>query len=341
MATAIAPRAGASQVRPAGPASPPFMRRVAWFFVLAYALSWAWEIPWAVSGRTVMQGQGWPSQLPALLGPLTAAVIVTAGTEGRQGIKGFAARLLRWRIGWRWWLVALSPLAFLAAAVGVVAATATVPSYRDFSSYSGVPAGLGIVGVAVVIVVVNGLGEEAGWRGYALEHLQRRWSPLRATLVIAPLWAAWHLPLFFSLDSYKDFSPAMIPVFFFGLVCGALVCTWIYNRTGGSILAVAVWHALYNVAGGTKAGGDGSGTIAAIVWTFVVVNSVLILVLELRARRRGLPSPLRMCASPRSGQRAASAVPHGRSGRGRADVEIEDGRGDVQRATRIGDVHDA
>src|SRR5664280_2803432 len=192
----------------------------------------------------------------------------------------------------RWWLAVLSPLAFFFGVIGVMAAAgADLPTRNDFARISGLPAGIGIVGVALLVTVVNGFGEETGWRGYALPQLQRRFGPLAASLIIAVFWAAWHIPQFFFLNSYKNFSVAMLPVFVLGLACGAIVWTWIYNHTG-SILAVAVWHGIYNVTGGTKAAADGRGTIAAAMWTYVVLNAIVLLVLERRARRAGRPSIL-------------------------------------------------
>src|SRR3954466_11397511 len=73
------------------------------FFVLAYAFSWAWVIPWAVTGHTVVAGKRWPTHLPATLGPLLAAFAVTAWTTHRRGVSSLAAALGRWRVGWRWW----------------------------------------------------------------------------------------------------------------------------------------------------------------------------------------------------------------------------------------------
>ncbi|RPI24317.1 MAG: CPBP family intramembrane metalloprotease, partial [Actinobacteria bacterium] len=164
------------------------------FFVLAYAISWAWVIPWAATGHTVFQGDGWPTHFPSLLGPLLAAFAVTAWTEGWHGVRDLLARMGRWRIGWRWWLAALSPLAFFFAVLGVMAVTgADVPARADFARFSGLSAGLGIVGVAVMVTIINAFGEETGWRGYALPHLQRRWGPITATLVLAALWAGWHI----------------------------------------------------------------------------------------------------------------------------------------------------
>ncbi|MGZ4711352.1 MAG: CPBP family intramembrane glutamic endopeptidase [Acidimicrobiia bacterium] len=266
--------------------------RVVWFFVLAYGFSWVWVIPWAATGNTVHQGVGWPTHFPSLLGPMLAAFAVTACTTGRAGVRDLLARMVRWRIGWQWWLAVASPLAFFFGVLAVMAAAgADMPATSDFARFSGLPEGLGVVGVALILTLVNGFGEETGWRGYALPQLERRFSPLAATVIIAILWAGWHLPQFFLLRSYQDFSVGMLPVFVFGLTCGAVVWTWVYNRTG-SILAVALWHGIYNFTGATKAATGGGGAIASAMWTYVVANAVVLLVLERRARRAGRPSIL-------------------------------------------------
>jgi hypothetical protein len=82
----------------------------------------------------------------------------------------------------------------------------------------------------------------------------------------------------------------MLAVFVFGLTCGAVVATWLYNRSGSSILAVVVWHGLYNAFGASKAATSGSGVLASVIWTFVVANAIILVILELRARQHGRPS---------------------------------------------------
>lgn len=140
----------------------------------------------------------------------------------------------------------MRPLLFFLVVLTVMAlAGMGVPELGDFASFSGIPAGLGLLGVWVVVFLVNGFGEETGWRGYALPGLQRRFGPVTSTVVLAGVWAGWHLPQFFYLRSYEEFPAAMIPVFLGGLFGGAVVLTWVNNHTGGSILAVAVWHALH------------------------------------------------------------------------------------------------
>ena len=265
------------------------LRALVAFFALAYALSWSWVIPLAAAHQVVHRGAGWPTHYPALLGPAIAAVVVTAWTMGRPGLRDLGARLVRWRVALRWWLVAVSPAAFLT--LGLVAmrvAGKPLPAVGDFGRFSGTPA-IGLVGVFLLITFVGSLGEETGWRGYALPQLQRRFSPLTATLILALFWFLWHLPQFAVIGTYRDFGPVGYLGMFLGLTCGAIVLTWLYNRSGGSILLVIVWHGVYNFVGATQAA---TGTLAAIVSTLIMVQGIILVVVELRARRHGLPSVL-------------------------------------------------
>jgi CAAX protease family protein len=258
------------------------------FFVLAYALSWSWVIPLVTAHEVVRRGEGWPTHLPALFGPAIAAVVVTAWTMGRPGLRDLAARMIRWRVGVRWWLVAVSPLVLLGLGLAAMAAAGqALPGAGDFGRFSGIPAS-GLAGV-LLLLVAAGLGEETGWRGYALPKLQRRFSPLASSLIVAVLWFGWHLPQFFLIASYRDNGPFQYVGFFLGLTCGAVVLTWLYNRSGGSILLVAVWHGLYNLVSGTQAA---TGLLAAVVSTLIMIQAAVLTVLEVRARRRGRPSVL-------------------------------------------------
>jgi membrane protease YdiL (CAAX protease family) len=90
----------------------------------------------------------------------------------------------------------------------------------------------------------NTLGEEVGWRGFALPRLQARSSPLTASLVLALFWFAWHLPL-------KVINPDPISYLFYGssFIPQTILLTWLFNRTEGSILAVGIVHVMTNVVG--------------------------------------------------------------------------------------------
>jgi len=258
------------------------------FFVLAYAVSWSWAVPLAAAHLVVRQGQGWPTHYLALFGPAIAAVVVTAWTLGRPGVRDLLARMTRWRVALRWWLVAVSPLAFLGLALIMTAATGkALPSLPEFGRFSGIPA-IGAAGV-LLLIFAGALGEETGWRGYSLPQLQRRFTPLASSLILALLWFCWHLPQFFLIATYRNLGAGGYAGMFFGLACGAVILTWLYNRSGGSILLVAMWHGLYNVAAGTQAA---TGMLAAVVSTLIMIQALLLIVCDLRARRRGQPSVL-------------------------------------------------
>lgn len=217
------------------------------FYVLAYAITWGWGFTLVAGGEVVRRGQGWPTHFPALLGPAIAAVIVTAWISDRPGLANLGRRMLRWRFPLRWWGAALSPLLFLGIALAVAAAVGHAPRLGSFGRYSGLSA-LGLVWVALMVTVVNGYGEEVGWRGVALPVIQRRVGARQAAVIVAALWALWHLPFFFLQASYRSFGAPTLVGFVIGIAAGSIVLTWLYNGAGASILAAVVWHAAYNMA---------------------------------------------------------------------------------------------
>lgn len=244
---------------------------VAAYVVLAYALSWAWWIPMAVRGDIVRAGDGWPTHLPGLAGPAVAAVVVTALTGGTAGLRDLGARMVRGRVGWAWWALVVGTAAF--ALVGLVTAAVAgdpLPGLDSFLRYSGT-AEIGAVGVLAVIFLVNGLGEETGWRGFAVEHLLPRHGLRWTALVVAAVWGGWHLPMFWIDESFRAFGVLAVG-WAIGLVAASVVLTWMYRETGRSILVVAVWHAAFNLTAATEATEDvvpvvtSALVIAAAVW---------------------------------------------------------------------------
>jgi membrane protease YdiL (CAAX protease family) len=242
------------------------------FVTLAYGLSWAYWWPLVLAGKTVRL-DGSVTQFPGLLGPALAAFAVTAVTQGRVGVRALVARLLRWRVPARWWLFALgSPLVLVGVALMICLAGPGLPDLEGFGRMAGLP-DLGLIFVWVMFVLVNGLGEETGWRGYALPRLRRRHGLPSAALLLVPIWAGWHLPLFFLLQNYRDLGPVGVPGFLIGLACGSVVLAWLYESAGSSILIVAVWHGTYNL---TSATAGAHGLVAAVVSTGVMVLAAVI-----------------------------------------------------------------
>jgi membrane protease YdiL (CAAX protease family) len=250
------------------------------FFVLACTFSWSYWIPLALSGSSVERGDGWPTQLPGLLGPMLAAFAVVALTDGRPGVRDLLGSMARWPRGVRAQLATGAPVVFVALALVISLAVGNAPAASDFLRYSGTNA---TAMVLVAALVITGFGEETGWRGYALARLQPRHGPVRATLLVTAGWAIWHVPLFFLLASYAEFGPLMAVGWLIGLAAGAFVLTAVFNVTAGSVLAVAIWHATYNAGAGTDAG---DGLVAPVMTACVIFWAVSLV----QRHRSGLPA---------------------------------------------------
>jgi membrane protease YdiL (CAAX protease family) len=257
------------------------------FFGLAYALSWANWLPMALAGQRVGTAPGGPTHFLGLLGPMIAAFTVGLLTGGPATVRDLATRMIRIPKSSATWLAIASPAFFFFAAllIGAIAGK-SAPRLEEFGIFGGIPR-VGPLGVWLVLVIWNGFGEEVGWRGFALPHLQRARSPLIAATLLGVGWAGWHLPMFFVLETYRTLGPAILPGFVLGIVSGSIVLAWLFNRSGGSIVAVALWHGSYNFFSGTAAA---SGLVAAVVSTAVMIWAVMLVVLELRARRHHQPS---------------------------------------------------
>lgn len=243
---------------------------IAAYAVAAYAVSWAWWVPIAFRHQIVAKGSGWPTHFPGLLGPMISALAITAVISGREGVRDLGARMFRWRIGVRGWALALgTPLLLIAVGLAVDSQR----SWTGLGIFNGLPR-IGPLLVWAALVFINGIGEETGWRGFVLPRLRERHGLVGSSLLLALIWGAWHIPLFAILETFRGFNAGTLIGFLIGLACGSLVLAWLYEYTGASILATAVWHGTYNVAAAT---GD-SAVRSAIVTTVVILWAVLIVV---------------------------------------------------------------
>jgi membrane protease YdiL (CAAX protease family) len=116
--------------------------------------------------------------------------------------------------------------------------------------------------------VLYGIGEEPEWRGWLLPRLQQRHTPVGATLLLAPIWAAWHAPFFFYRFDFAGLGTVV--GFFVGLLARAFWLTFLFNSTGGSVRVVAGWHVIWNVA---------NIALAAVSPTAVAILNALMMVL--------------------------------------------------------------
>ena len=231
------------------------------YYLLACATSWAIWMPLTAFalGWTTTPGSRWLHLLGGF-GPALAALVIAAtcggGTVRRMLLR--LARLDRWVA-----LAVAGPVAlYLAAAVGVMLVGGAVELGRTGASLEFPE--LGLVGGALANIVCYGLGEEVGWRGFALPRLQRTMSATRASLVIAGLWAAWHLPLF-AFSGMAAMGPVEVVGWLSSIVAGSFLMTLLFNASRGNLLAVAVFHGTLDVLMNSPVGGSLQGAMGALV----------------------------------------------------------------------------
>jgi len=200
------------------------------FFVIAFLLSW---YPWIIA---LIRGK---TSGPNPLGPLVAGIIMTGIVSGRSGLREFLSRLVRWRVGAKTYaIVFLTPLLICMLAVGITLCFASPASALSIEKLREVPERF------LFILLFIGLGEEPGWRGFALPQLQTKYSPMMASLILAPVWALWHLPLF-----GNEFPLPIVPAFLLSLFGATFMLTWLFNHTNGSVLLPMLFHATVNTVG--------------------------------------------------------------------------------------------
>ena len=173
------------------------------YFIIAYAVSWSFEIPLALSQQGLISAQVpmWLHYFVAL-GPLTGALVMTSLTEGRSGLRALMARIFKWRIDVRYYAFAiLLPVGlFAVASVLNRMITGSWPDLTLLGEVDYLPY-LTPLGALGLWLLTFAFGEETGWRGYALPHLQKTRSAAAATLILGLLWVGWHLPMFFYRDT--------------------------------------------------------------------------------------------------------------------------------------------
>lgn len=216
-------------------------------FFMASLLAWIIWVP------QVLHRFGLVAWAPSLQSPLNAitvwapglaAMLVLHRESGVRGIKVLFSQIKLWRVSPTWYLVALlfEPLRWVVA-LGIDRVLGL--RYELGEGLLGVafgPAAAFMIPVTVIFTLPNALGEELGWRGFALPRLQSRYGAIIATLWIGLFWGFWHIPAWVAWGD-AQFSWFSVGLLVVSAIPAAAVFTWLYNRTGGSLLIVVLYHA--------------------------------------------------------------------------------------------------
>lgn len=248
-------------------------RPVVAYFLLACAISWVAVAPLVGAWLGLVRPLAPAWHAVGALGPIAAAILVTAAGGGREGLRELWGRATRWRARIALWVLAVaSPLVLVAAAAALLRVAGR--PWPDIASLRAAWAAPGWVANFLAASLAYGIGEEPGWRGFALPRLQSGRSALRATAILTALWALWHAPYF--TYRYHLAGVAAYAGFLVSLAAGAVWLTFLYNSSGGSVLLVILWHIVWNAV--NVAAAAVSGELVAVTSALVIPLGVAALV---------------------------------------------------------------
>ena len=225
-------------------------KEVVCFIILACVFSWPVLLLWEVPENDPAATQNAFAKLSPLfaLGPFFSAVIVTVIFRGWASLKSLFKPVLKWRVGWVFFLAAL--------AVPVVVQWLALIGWRlctvgEWNLPSFFPA-LRIWCIGTPIAATFLIIEETGWRGFLLPRVQSLGNAFSAGLVVGVVWSFWHIPLSIAIELNAGYSPALltlnISVMFLCVVLLSVLMTWVFNCSGGSLLLMLLMHGSNNVS---------------------------------------------------------------------------------------------
>jgi len=260
------------------------------FGVLPFAL------PWQVFGS-----------LMSIFGLALPAFLVTAIKDGKDGVWNLLNRVFRWRVGVRWYLIALfGLLAF--TLLGAIPFLGLAPLGTLAKNWSLIFT-VFLPGVLVPFVLVN-LWEETAWTGFMQHTLQGERGPLLASIVVAPFFALIHMPGFFVAGFISDektplseFPAVLMQVGVLAVfaVFVRVLIMWLYNGSGQSVLIVGLFHSAFNMTNGQKITPDLLGLPEGLA-SLIPAVAVMVLAVLLAVFTRG-----RLTYEPRRGAVARPA----------------------------------
>jgi len=211
------------------------------FFIITFAYSWLIWLPSLFVPNFPIQGQ--TLEIIGAVGPALAALVLVWRLEGKAGLKRIAANSFGKNCRWKFLLPASLIL------LGVHAASRWI--YSLFSSSLPeselLASPLALIPVFIIMFLfAGGLGEEIGWRGFALDRFQEKYSALAASLLLGAFWIVWHLPVFFLPGTNQSLVPFWM--FILAVIPLGVMMTWVYNNTNKSIFAAAFFHTVGNLA---------------------------------------------------------------------------------------------
>lgn len=212
-------------------------REIAPFLAVAYGFAWLLWGYWVVAmppGGLVISPAFIVCAIVGGLAPSLAAIVVTAAGAGRGGVTTLLATLRR----------PVAPPYAVFALLAVPVATLVSVTIQHLAGLRLQWPEPSLLAMAVVWPVMAALGEEFGWRAFVTARLLPTLGLVRTGLVVGLLWGLWHLPAdYVGLKGYGDWFWLAFaingPIV---LTAHAMIMTWLWQKTGGALLAALIYH---------------------------------------------------------------------------------------------------
>jgi hypothetical protein len=250
------------------------------FFTLAYAISW---------GAIFILGG--PFLFP--LGPFLAAIIMASVTGGLGGLKELASRCLRWRVGLKWYVAAL----FVPVAISLATVSLNILLGAPMSTAAQLGPWYSLFLLFPVAMIDAPLGEDSGWRGYALPRFPAGRSALANSLILGVLLVGWHSPLVLA-------EGALAAPYLLGTFTSAVVTNWVYYNARESALLAILYHTAANTMSIYFSPMFSGPDLTRYFWLLAAVNFVVAVVVVLVAG----PSLVRTATQPELVSEPAAGV---------------------------------
>lgn len=201
--------------------------------------------------------------------PNIAGILVTGVVDGRDGLRRLFSRVVRWQVGYKWYIIAWCvPLVITLLALSIYA---LVGNTRPAPA----PEAL-LVELLLFNIILGPLGEELGWRGTALPLMQERWNVITASLVLGVIWGLYHVPTFILPGLPQNNVPVL--AFMLGAMALNIFMVWMFNHTHGSLIMPFLAHWSFNFIGSAT----GIYGVPALLWIvaglwWIVAAAIIVL----------------------------------------------------------------
>jgi membrane protease YdiL (CAAX protease family) len=219
------------------------------YFALTFAISWGGVLilgaPYGMPTTSEQFERLWAIVvLPYFLGPSIAGLLLTSLVHGRAGFRELLSRLLKWRVSFRWYAVALLTAPLLVTPL-LLAFSLTSPVFLPAILTSGNKFIL-LLSAVMTGLIFGGLMEELGWTGFAVPALRQQYSVVTTGLIVGVLHGVWHFPVKILISGVLGLAPFLavdLLTAVLNLTAYRMLMVWVYEHTGGSLLVTMLMHA--------------------------------------------------------------------------------------------------